>query len=111
MSEGYKYKNSYDFAGKDAVGILFPLYRLGTTRVCFTMKDVNLDLILVVARKTHYDYKIAEKIYMPRGSSDTCIDTASTYIKYETIAIEIDPSKSNLFPLDAAITLPEEVVK
>jgi len=109
ISEGYKNKDSYDFAGKGAVGILLPLYNLDTTRACFTMRDVKLDLILVVARKTHFDYKIVEKIYMPRGSSDICIDTGSTYIKYETIAIEIDPSKSHLFPLDAIITLPEVV--
>ena len=109
MSEGYKYKNSYDFAGKGAAGMLFPLHKLDTTRVCFTMKDVDLDLILVVARKVYFDYKIVEKIYMPRGSSDTCIDTNSTYMKYETIAIEIDPSKSDLFPLGTIIKLPEVV--
>jgi uncharacterized membrane protein (UPF0127 family) len=109
MSEGYKNKGSYDFADKGAVGILFPLYKLGTTKVCFTMRDVNLDLILVVARKTHFEYEIVEKIYMPMGSSDTCIDTYSAYIKYETIAIEIDPSKSDLFPLGAVITLPPDL--
>jgi len=108
MSEGYKYKSSYDFAGKGAVGILFPLYKLGTTRVCFTMRDVNLDLILVVARRTSRDYTIEEKIYMPRGSSDTCIDTGNQLLKYETIAIEIDPSKSDLFPLNAIIRLPQD---
>jgi hypothetical protein len=73
------------------------------------MRDVNLDLILVVARKTHFEYEIVEKIYMPRGSSDTCIDTYNAYIKYETIAIEIDPSKTDLFPLGTVITLPPDL--
>jgi hypothetical protein len=109
MSEGYKYKNNYDFSGKGAVGILFPLYKLGTTRVCFTMRDVNLNLILVVARRTSRDYTIEEKIYMPKGSSDTCIDTSNPLLKYETIAIEIDPSKTDLFPVGTVITLPPDL--
>jgi len=61
MSEGYKNKSSYDFENKNALGMLFLLYRYYKDNVCITMKNVSLYLTVFIA---DLDIKIREETYV-----------------------------------------------
>jgi len=61
MMEGYKNKSSYDFENKNALGILFLLYRYYKDHVCITMSNVRLNLTVFIA---DLDIKIREETYM-----------------------------------------------
>lgn len=50
QAEGYRFKNSADFAGKGAVGMLFNLSYQGWGGVTFTMRDVAFPLYLLHVR-------------------------------------------------------------
>ena len=94
MAEGYKDKDSYDFAGKGAVGMLFPIYTLKPTHVCFTMKDVKLPLVLIIAQRTDAKsnkFIVHYKTFMQLNSSDFCLNDMYFTFKYDVIAIELNP--------------------
>jgi uncharacterized membrane protein (UPF0127 family) len=94
MAEGYKNKDSYDFAGKGAVGMLFPVYTLKPTHVCFTMRDVKLPLVLLIAQRTgarSRDFVVHYKVFMQPSSSDFCLSDMHFTFTYDVIAVELSP--------------------
>ena len=94
MAEGYKNKDSYDFAGKGAVGMLFPIYTLKPTHVCFTMRDVKLPLVLLIAQRAgaeSKDFVVHYKVFMQPNSSEFCLSDMHFTFTYDVIAIELNP--------------------
>jgi uncharacterized membrane protein (UPF0127 family) len=69
-AEGYRYKDSIDFAGKGAVGMIFLNvinidWREIDKTIVFTMKDVRFPLVLlVVAEKLAAPDVIIDEVYM-----------------------------------------------
>jgi uncharacterized membrane protein (UPF0127 family) len=94
MAKGYKDKDLYDFAGKGAVGMLFPIYVLKPTHVCFTMRDVKLPLVLIIAQRTDAksrDFVVHYKVLMQPNASDFCLSDMHLAFTYDVIAIELSP--------------------
>jgi len=108
MAEGYKNKDSYDFAGKGAVGMLFPIYTLKPTHVCFTMRDVKLPLVLVIAQRTgakSKDFVVHYKVFMQPNTSDFCLSDMHFTFTYDVIAIELSPDAARSVARGSIITV------
>jgi len=79
MTEGYKYKDRYDFANKNASGILFLLYKYYKDYVCITMKNVSLSLTVFIA---NLNIGIGEKQTWKPNESRYYIEHARINIMY-----------------------------
>jgi hypothetical protein len=77
MAEGFRFKDSIDFEGKNASGMLFLLYKYYSDYVCFTMKEVNFSLKLLIG-SLHVD--IREKDFWKPNESRYYVASASIHI-------------------------------
>jgi len=74
MSEGYKFKDSYDFLNKSAVGILF-IFTNKTYPIGITMKDVKLPLKAVF-------YTASYKNFMTEPVEEVGNKTKKVWLEY-----------------------------
>lgn len=58
LQEGYKFKDSYDFLGKGASGILLDVRRYAGATITITMHDVRLPLSVIVLSNHNGGYEI-----------------------------------------------------
>jgi uncharacterized membrane protein (UPF0127 family) len=107
MAEGYKNKDSYDFANRGAVGMLFPIYMLKPTHVCFTMKDVKLPLVLLIAQRAgaSRDFVVHYKVFMQPNTSDFCLSDMHFTFTYDVIAVELSPDAARSVARGSIITV------
>jgi uncharacterized membrane protein (UPF0127 family) len=61
MMEGYKNKSAYDFENRNALGMLFLLYKYYSGSVCITMKNVSLNITVFIA---DLNMKINKDVYV-----------------------------------------------
>jgi len=110
MTEGYRYKSSYDFANKNASGMIFLLYKYYKDHVCITMRNVSLSLTVFIA---NLNIGIGEKQTWKPNENRYYIEYARIDIMYRydlkpgdeicislehvhnPIMIEIDPALTN----------------